>query len=217
MDKLQTLHELNHPDVDVYPNIKPENIPDGAITAGKLASSAVTTGKINASAVTTAKIATGAVTTDKIADEAITEDLLADESVSVNALQTGVVTTPKIADSAVTTPKIASKAVNFPALKINTHLLVEWMEDNGAEDLSSAIDSIRYLLSGNNIVMLRLYQRSGSAVHPVLVTTDGTSLTFMVYTANNGFDLLADLSLNSDWTDFVTNHSTDLFIMVLEQ
>lgn len=65
---LQTLRKKNDTSVEVYPNIKSDNIPADAITTAKILDGAITTAKINDGAVTTAKINDGAVTTDKLDD-----------------------------------------------------------------------------------------------------------------------------------------------------
>lgn len=73
------------------------SIPDGSVTAAKLATNAVTSGKIASSAVTSVKIANGAVTSAKIALGAVHTENIADR----------VVTTDKIIDGAVTNDKLA--------------------------------------------------------------------------------------------------------------
>lgn len=80
------------------------SIPDGSVTAAKLATNAVTSGKIAASAVTAAKIANGAVTSAKLA--------------------TGAVHTENLADRAVTTDKIIDGAVNNDKLALTNTLIV---------------------------------------------------------------------------------------------
>lgn len=65
-DLIKTLKSSSTGD-DVYPNIKEDNIPTGAVTSAKIGTSAVTTGKINDGAVTTNKIADGSVNYDKLA------------------------------------------------------------------------------------------------------------------------------------------------------
>lgn len=53
---LQTLRKKNDTSVEVYPNIKRDNIPSDAITTAKILDGAVTTAKINDGSVTTAKL-----------------------------------------------------------------------------------------------------------------------------------------------------------------
>lgn len=65
---LQTLRKKNDTSVEVYPNIKSDNIPADAITTAKILDGAVTTAKLNDGSVTTAKINDGAVTNDKLDD-----------------------------------------------------------------------------------------------------------------------------------------------------
>ena len=65
-DLIKTLRSSSTGD-DVYPNIKEDNIPSGAVTSAKIGTSAVTTGKINDGAVTANKINDGAVDYNKLA------------------------------------------------------------------------------------------------------------------------------------------------------
>lgn len=81
-------------------------IPDGTITAAKLASNAAETAKIKDGAVTSAKIASGAIETAKIADSAVT----------AAKIGSSAVTTVKIADGAVTADKLATGAVTAESL-----------------------------------------------------------------------------------------------------
>lgn len=84
-------------------------IPDGAITAPKIAQNAVTTEKIAEGAVTAEKlaalavlaqnIANGAVTTQKIAALAITAALIADKTITAAKLADKTVTAEKLADN----------------------------------------------------------------------------------------------------------------------
>lgn len=103
------------------------SVPDGSITAAKLASNAVTTAKILDANVTTAKLAAGAVdatilatdavTSDKILAANVTETKLANASVTGNKLGAGAVTEGKIADLAVTTAKIADAGVTYAKIQ----------------------------------------------------------------------------------------------------
>ncbi len=65
---LQTLRKKNDTSVEVYPNIKSDNIPSGAVTEAKINDGAVTENKIGSGAVTSSKIGDGAVTLDKVED-----------------------------------------------------------------------------------------------------------------------------------------------------
>lgn len=65
-DLIKTLKSSSTGD-DVYPNIKEDNIPSGAVTSAKIGTSAVITGKINDGAVTTNKVSDGAITYEKLA------------------------------------------------------------------------------------------------------------------------------------------------------
>lgn len=98
---ITTLHNSTDTSIDVYPNIKAENIPSHSITNDYLALATVDTQYITDEAVTTDKIEDSAVTASKLGTYAVTTAKIYDEAV----------TTAKIADSAVTTAKIASGAI----------------------------------------------------------------------------------------------------------
>ena len=120
-DLIKTLHKKGDNTVNVYPNIKSENIPDNAITTAKINNRAVTTDKIDNSAVTnsklagssvtSAKIENGAVTNSKIGAGAITSDKISSEAVTTGKLFNRAVTTDKIENGAVTTNKLGDGAV----------------------------------------------------------------------------------------------------------
>ena len=95
-------------------------IPDGAVTAPKIAGNAVTTDKLALNAVSTEKIQDEAVTTAKIKDSAVTTDKLDDDSV----------TTDKIVNDAVTYQKLdgdLKKEVNF-TISERLKTLNQWNE-----------------------------------------------------------------------------------------
>ena len=101
-DIITTLHKKGDNTVNVYPNIKGENIPSASITQDKLANGSVGTNQIVANAVTSAKIANNAVTASKIASNAVTNTKIED----------GAVTTSKLANGAVDNSKIATGAIS---------------------------------------------------------------------------------------------------------
>lgn len=101
---------------DVYPNIKPDNIPSDAITSAKISDGAVTTDKLASDSVTTAKIHNGAVTTAKIEDEGVTTAKIGALAVTTAKIDTGAVTSNKLAESSVTGTKINDGAVSYNKL-----------------------------------------------------------------------------------------------------
>ena len=101
-DIITTLHKKGDNTVNVYPNIKNENIPSASITQDKLANGAVGTNQLVANAVTSAKIASNAVTASKIASGAVTNTKIED----------GAVTTEKLANSAVDNNKLSADSVS---------------------------------------------------------------------------------------------------------
>lgn len=117
-DIITTLHKKGDNTINVYPNIKNENIPSASITGDKLANgsvgtnqlvaNAVASAKISSSAVTASKIATGAVTNTKIEDGAVTTDKLANGAVDNSKLASNAVSTSNIVDGAVTDNKLSN-------------------------------------------------------------------------------------------------------------
>lgn len=101
-------------------------LPNGSITAEKLAALAVTTAKLGELAVTTAKLADAAVTaaklatdaveTAKIVDGAVTADKLAGAAVTSGKIGSAAVDTANLADGAVATGKLADGAVTAAKL-----------------------------------------------------------------------------------------------------
>ena len=65
---ITTLHEKGQATNEVYPNIKSDNIPEGAVTTPKIANLSVNTSKLDDSSVTTDKIVDKAVTIDKLSE-----------------------------------------------------------------------------------------------------------------------------------------------------
>lgn len=102
---------LNDPVADYLDENPTATIPNGSITADKLASNSVTSEKIADGAVTTNDLANGAVTSAKIADGTITTSDLADGSVTTAKIANSAITTTKIADEAVTANKLANDAI----------------------------------------------------------------------------------------------------------
>ena len=102
--------------VKAYADTKLSSIPNGAVTAAKLASNAVTNAKILNGAVTGVKIANGVIGGQHIASGVISAIKLASNSVTAIKIANNAVTTAKILDKAVTTSKIADGAVTSAKL-----------------------------------------------------------------------------------------------------
>lgn len=131
---ITTLHNSTDTSIDVYPNIKAENIPSHSITNDYLALAAVDTQYITNAAVTAAKIADSAVTTSKLGAYAVTTAKIDDEAV----------TTAKIDDSAVTTAKIASGAITNDLISNDTIAM-----DKLNQYVVSSIRTYNYRFSGD--------------------------------------------------------------------
>lgn len=108
-DTITTLKKKGDSSVNIYPNIKRDNIPNGGVSTSKIEDLAVTTAKINDLAVTTAKIQNQAVETSKIKDSAVTSDKMADSSVTSNKIANNSVTASKIPDNTIPLTKFTGK------------------------------------------------------------------------------------------------------------
>jgi hypothetical protein len=81
------------------------NVPDGSITAAKLATDAVETAKIKDLNVTTGKLALLSVDTGQIAANAVTTAKILNANVTTGKIATGAVTTTELGAAAVTKAK----------------------------------------------------------------------------------------------------------------
>lgn len=138
-DLIKTLHKKGDTSVNIYPNIKSDNIPAGAITFDKLGNYAVTSDKIALQGVANGNIRNNAVTTDKISDLAVTSAKIGngaissvkieDSSVTTDKINNLAVTSAKINNYAVTSDKIGEGAVTLPKLDddiVNTLLRLQY-------------------------------------------------------------------------------------------
>lgn len=208
---IDTLHKKNDLTVDVYPNIKSENIPTGAVTTDKLDNGAVTTTKINDGAVTTAKINDGAVTTVKISDSAVTTAKINDSAVTTAKINDSAVTTAKINDEAVTTAKLRDGAVSFDKidndlqsrfgnLDIKRHKLVFSLKDANnyesayrmtilSKDTYNPVDFEELItFLSNNEVEFELFLRRTNDTFCYIdeIDLDNTTITIFEDRANTG-------------------------------
>ncbi len=94
-----------------YPN---PTIRDGAVTADKIPNGSITAAKLAPGAATTVNIADGAITAPKIANDAVTSAAIKDGDVNTVDLADDAVTSPKIKDGEVKTQDMANDAVTTP-------------------------------------------------------------------------------------------------------
>lgn len=108
---IKTLTKKGDASVEVYPNIKRDNIPSGAVDTSKLDDASVTTAKLVDGVVTANKLGNNAVVTDRIQDGAVTTGKLADGAVTTDKIENGAVIAEKIGSGAVSGVKISTKGV----------------------------------------------------------------------------------------------------------
>lgn len=116
-------------------------IPDGSITAAKLATGAVTAPALGAGSVTSAALGAGAVTSAAIGSGAVLAAALGAGSVTAPALGAGSVTAPAMGISAVETSAIADGAVNGSKMAANA-IATATLQDASVTKAKLAPDSI---------------------------------------------------------------------------
>jgi hypothetical protein len=92
-------------------SVGPNQLKQGAVTAGKIRKQAVTSGKIAPKAVTAGKLGPNAVLPGNLGPGIISTDKIAASAVTAEKIKNNVVTTNKITNASVTTQKLAAAAV----------------------------------------------------------------------------------------------------------
>ena len=92
-------------------SVGPNQIKQGAVTAGKIRKQAVTSGKIAPKAVTAGKLGPNAVLPGNLGPGIISTDKIAASAVTAEKIKNNVVTTNKITNASVTSQKLAASAV----------------------------------------------------------------------------------------------------------
>ena len=156
-DLIKTLHKKGDNTVNVYPNIKSENIPDDAITTSKITNNAITTSKISDlsistnklqnGAVTTAKILAGAVTYSKIAYDAVTTDNIADGAVTESKIKNSSISNIKIYPGTITSSKLAFSIYHYIAIIEKANGFYIPIEFDSCEDMDINIATVSDWLS----------------------------------------------------------------------
>lgn len=228
MDKLQTLHEIDHPEVNVYPNIQPANIPDDAITTAKIASQAVTASKIADGAIQYVHITPGAIHEDSLQDGAVTENKLgalavttgkiADNAITTAKIADGAITTAKILDHAVTTDKIALGAVGHNELALSLENVIDYLVITlGVTDFASAMHYLtRLLRDGLPLDFFVSEDITKDIYKPVYFYVDQLTPEITLYGIVAGVPArIASLASDADWTQFVSDYRDILFMKVI--
>lgn len=92
-------------------SVGPNQLKQGAVTAGKIRKQAVTSGKIAPKAVVAGKLGPNAVLPGNLGAGIISTDKIAASAVTAEKIKNNVVTTNKITNNAITTQKLAASAV----------------------------------------------------------------------------------------------------------
>lgn len=207
MDKFTTLHEKDNHNVNIYPNIQPTNIPDGAVDTTKLADSAVTTAKVADSAITTAKIADGSITHAKMAVNAIDTANIID----------GAITNIKIANSAITSDKISPNNIGSRELATWFNPLIDYLVARGVVDFATAVhETAKLLRDGLPLATFISEDITKDIYKPVLIYVDQQTPEITLF-ANVGGSISRLVSLGSDaeWTQFVSDYRRILYLKVI--
>lgn len=166
---ITTLHEKGQATNEVYPNIKSDNIPTGAVTTPKIADGAVSTYKLADRCVTTDKIGLGVVRTENIEDSAVTTAKLMADSVTTLKIADDAITEGKIKNNAVTEDKIKNNAVTEDKIKnnsINSNQIKDHviLPNHLAFNLFSYLGGqLEFTDNGDNIVLI---------IPPIITTND---------------------------------------------
>ena len=224
MDKFQTLHEKDHPEVNVYPNIQPANIPNNAISTAMIADNAVVTAKIVDNAITTAKVADGAITHDKLASSCVDTGNIVSSAVTSGKIASQAVTTAKIADSAVTTAKIADGAVTADKLasssvtdsKISRTLIsITDYFDGNVTTFADACNAFIKLIR-DNIVLGMCYSNDGiiAVCYDVRISVD-PSFIEIYQLKSGGWAPVATITNNTELTTFLAGLGKEVYLKVI--
>jgi hypothetical protein len=92
-------------------SVGPNQLKQGAVTAGKIRKQAVTSGKIAPKAVTAGKLGPNAVLPGNLGAGIISTDKIAASAVTAEKIKNNVITTNKITNASVTSQKLAASAV----------------------------------------------------------------------------------------------------------
>jgi hypothetical protein len=139
---------------------KLSSIPDGSVTAGKIA----------ASAVSTEKIATDAIITAKISDRNVTEAKIDSDAIITRTILNAAVTEAKIANSAVTSDKLATDSVTTGKIANGTIL-------NSDINDAAAIDKTK--IAGTAVTLGDTATVTSAMLAPAISKSkiDGTAVT----------------------------------------
>ena len=226
MDKFQTLHEKNHPEVNVYPNIQPSNIPNNSISTAMIVNNAVTTAKIADSAITTAKVADGSITHDKLASASVDTGNIVSSAITSGKIASQAVTTAKIADGAVTTAKIADGAVT--ADKLASSSVIESkvarafvsITDYFGGLITTLVDACDALIKvlRDHIVLDMCWSDDGiiAVYHDVRISVE-PNLIEIWHLKNGGWASLATITNNTELTTFLAGLGKEVYLKVISE
>lgn len=153
-------------------------IPDGAVTAPKIAGNAVTTDKL----------ALNAVSTEKIQDEAVTSAKIAPGAVNTSKIQDESIINEKLADDSVTESKIADGAVSYQKLDGDLKQEVNFGISERLKTLNFCpYDVIDLTLVNNdtNFLTKQFYLSEGTYTLKISTTSVGHPNSFQLKDSNN--------------------------------
>lgn len=193
-------------------------IPDGAVTAPKIAGNAVTTDKL----------ALNAVSTEKIQDEAVTSAKIAPGAVNTSKIENGSITNEKLVDDSVTESKIADGAVSYQKLdgdlkqevnfgiseRLKTINLVDFNSPlNNGLSLENCVEGETYTFNTNATFVELKIATNWDGVE--VVTTNTAPFTFTMTSAMVGKSLFviyggSNITMNSNANYMLNEGSTAL-------
>ena len=216
MDKFQTLHEKNHPEVNVYPNIQPSNIPNNSISTAMIVNNAVTTAKIADSAITTAKVADGSITHDKLASASVDTGNIVSSAITSGKIASQAVTTAKIADGAVTADKLASSSV-IESKVARAFVSITDYFGGLITTLVDACDALIKVLR-DHIVLDMCWSDDGiiAVYHDVRISVE-PNLIEIWHLKNGGWASLATITNNTELTTFLAGLGKEVYLKVISE
>lgn len=195
-DIIQTLQLKDDPTTKVFPRIKSDGIPSGAVTTDKIDDDAITTAKVADGAITTAKLSNNAVSTSNIQGSAVVAGKIADGAITEAKIDNGAVTRTKIANNAVNKGKMAVYTINW--------LLYLHQPSSTNEFLQAVFQDYVNELQTNTLIELNMYSYNGSVYSPVKVYYDIASTEVFLYVLDDTGWVSMQITSATSWASAET-------------
>ena len=192
MDKYQTLREKDNPSNNVFPNIKTQNIPDGAITTAKIADYNITE----------SKLASNSVSTGKILNSSITNDKLSANSVSTSKVQDGSITIGKLG--------LGNDELPSAKLAITDSVNVHPLSEVGGDGLQNVCEWLTSMMQNPRFIRFVNFIQIDEVGAVILYHVDDSS--FDIEVADQGTE---QINTQADCTTFYASYADSLCAVLL--